>query len=143
MRVVDSIHIDAPIETVWSVTQDVERWPEWTPTVTRVQLLGEGGLGLGSVARIKQPLQPEAEWVVTEFLPGKRFAWQTRRSGLTMLGTHDLSEDGRGTRNVLSVDASGSLALLLWPVLRLAMRKALSDENNGLKRRCESGVSVR
>ena len=137
MNVLNSIYIDAPIETVWSVTQDVERWPEWTPTVTSVRLLTAGVLGLGSIARIKQPLQPESEWVVTEFTPGKRFAWQTTRSGLTMLGTHDLAEDGRGTRNVLSVDANGPVALLLWPVLSFAMRKALADENTGLKRRCE------
>jgi hypothetical protein len=137
MRVVNSIYIDAPIETVWSVTQDVERWPEWTPTVTSVRLVSAEVFGLGSIARIKQPLQPESEWVVTEFTPGKRFAWQTSRNGLTMLGTHDLSEEGRGIRNVLSVDATGPLALLLWPVLRFAMRKALSDENKGLKRRCE------
>ena len=139
MRVVDSIHIDAPIETVWSVTQDVEKWPDWTPTVTSVRLLSGAVLGLGAVARIKQPLQPESARVVTEFTPGKRFAWQTTRSGLTMVGTHDLSAEGRGTRNVLSVDAKGPVALLVWPVLRFAIRKALSDENQGLKCRCERG----
>jgi uncharacterized protein YndB with AHSA1/START domain len=139
MQVVNSTYIDAPIETVWSVTHDVERWPEWTPTVTSVRLLSAGVLGLGSVARIKQPLQPESEWVVSEFTPGRRFAWQTTRNGMTMVGTHDLSPEGRGTRNVLSVDASGPVAMLLWPVLRFAVRKALSDENHGLKRRCETG----
>ena len=139
MRVENSIYIDAPIETVWAVTQDVEKWPDWTPTVTSVRLLSGAVLGLGTVARIKQPLQPESAWVVTEFTPGKRFAWQTTRSGLTMVGTHDLSAEGRGTRNVLSVDAKGPVALLVWPVLRFAIRKALSDENQGLKCRCERG----
>jgi hypothetical protein len=27
--------------------------------------------------------------------------------------------------------------VLLWPILRLAMRRALSDENRGLRARCE------
>lgn len=138
MRVVDSIHIDAPIETVWAVTIDVERWPAWTPTVTSVRLVGEGAFGLGRVARIKQPLQPESEWVVTEFVAGKRFAWQTTRNGLTMVGTHELSVEGSGTRNSLSVHAEGPVAMLLWPVLRFAMKKALADENAGLKRHCEN-----
>ena len=68
MRVDDVIHIDAPPEVVWAVTQDVGRWPEWTPTVTAVTRVDQGPFGLGSVARIKQPLQPQAPWVVTEFV---------------------------------------------------------------------------
>lgn len=72
MRVENSIHIDASLEKVWAVTQDVESWPVWTPTVTSVRLVSEGGLRRGAIARIKQPLQPESEWHVTEFIAGRR-----------------------------------------------------------------------
>jgi uncharacterized protein YndB with AHSA1/START domain len=138
MRVVNSIHIDAPVETVWAITQDVERWPEWTPTVTSVRLTGDRVLRPGAVARIKQPGQPESDWVVTEFVSRSRFAWATERSGLRMVGTHHLSEERQGTRNILSVDATGPIATLLWPILVFVIRKALADENAGLKRRCEA-----
>ena len=137
MRVVDTIRIDAPPDVVWNVTRDVERWPEWTPTVTSVRVVSDGEFGLGSVARIRQPMQPESEWTVTVFEAGRRFAWATRRTGLRMVGTHEIAADGTGTRNVLSIDAEGPLAFMLWPVLRGAMRKALSDENRGLKACCE------
>ena len=137
MRVEHTIHIEAPPERVWAVTRDVERWPEWTPTVTSVRLVGRGPFGPGSVARIRQPLQPESEWVVTEYAEGRRFAWRTRRRGLRMTGTHDVSAEGSGTRNTLGLDAEGVLAALLWPVLRLAVRRALAEENRGLKVRCE------
>lgn len=137
MRVEDVIHVDASPEVVWAVTRDVERWPEWTPTVTSVTRVDRGAFGLGSVARIKQPLQPESEWVVTEFADGRRFAWETRRRGLRMTGTHEISPDGAGTTSVLRVEAQGAVAVLLWPLLRLAMRRALADENRGLKARCE------
>lgn len=137
MKVTDAIHINAPPDLVWRVTLDVERWPEWTPTVTSVELLGGRELGLGSVARIKQPLQPESEWVVTEFRAGRGFAWATRRKGLHMTGTHELAADGAGTRNVLSIEATGPLAVMLGPLLRWATRRALADENRGLKARCE------
>lgn len=137
MRIIDTTHIEAAPEVVWAVTQDVERWPEWTPTVTSVNRLDRGPFGLGSVARIKQPMQPEAEWNVTEFEPGRRFAWETRRLGLHMTGSHDVSPNGLGTTNVLGVEAKGALAVLLWPVLRLAIRRALADENRGLKANCE------
>jgi len=140
MRVDHAIHIEAPPEVVWEVTRDVERWPEWTPTVTSVKRTDRGPFGVGSTARIKQPMQAEAEWVVTEFAPGRRFAWRTRRRGMRMTGIHQLIPEGEGTRNVLSVEAEGAVALLLWPLLRLAMRRALADENRGLKARCERGA---
>jgi hypothetical protein len=54
-----------------------------------------------------------------------------------MKGIHDMSADGAGTINVLQVEANGILAKLMWPILHLAIRKALAAENRGLKTRCE------
>jgi hypothetical protein len=137
MRVEHSIQIDAPPDVVWSVTTDVERWPEWTPTVTSVRRVGSEPFGLGSVTRIKQPAQPEAEWVVSAFDEGRTFSWESRRPGLQFVGTHLVSEDGAGTTNLLRVEATGLIAILMWPVLRLATRRALAAENVGLKRKAE------
>jgi len=36
------VDIAAPPGGVWAVIADVERWPEWTPTVTRLQRLDRG-----------------------------------------------------------------------------------------------------
>jgi uncharacterized membrane protein len=58
LRVSDTIRIDARADVVWAVTVDVERWPEWSPTVTSVTRLDDGPLRRGSVARLEQPLQP-------------------------------------------------------------------------------------
>jgi Polyketide cyclase / dehydrase and lipid transport len=140
MDVENSIHIDASAEAVWAVTVDVDRWPEWTPTVTALTRKDTAAFGLGSVARIKQPMQPMAEWTVTEFTAGQRFVWETRRLGLHMVGGHEMFPDGAGTRNVLHVKATGVFAVMLWPLLRLAIRHALSAENHGLKLRCEAAL---
>lgn len=95
MTVTDTIQIDAAPDVVWDVTVDVERWPAWTPTVTAVRLIGARELGAGSVARIRQPMQPQSEWVVTAFDPGRRFVWETRRIGLRMAASHDLEPQRR------------------------------------------------
>lgn len=137
MIVRDVIDINAPPEVVWDVTRDVERWPEWTPTVTSATLLGERTLRLGATARIKQPGQAEAQWVVTSFEDGRRFTWETRRPGLRMIATHEIFPERSGARNVLVMEAKGLLALLLAPVLRGVIRRALAMENQGLKQRCE------
>jgi uncharacterized protein YndB with AHSA1/START domain len=133
LRISDSIIINAPVEVVWSVTSDIERWPEWTPTITSVKRLDTDPLKPGSIARVSQPMQPASEWVVTEIIPGRVFSWETRRSGLHMIATHELSSEGSSTKNVLHLDARGALAIMLWPLLRYALAK----ENRALKQRCE------
>lgn len=76
-------------------------------------------------------------WTVTEFVRGKRFVWETRRLGLRMSASHEVMAERVGTANRLRVEMSGVLAVLLGPVLRRAVGRALSAENEGLKGRCE------
>lgn len=141
MKVENTIHIEASPDIVWRVTRDVERWPDWTPTVTAVTRLDQGPFGLASVVRIKQPMQPEAQWVVTAFEQNRRFAWESRRPGLCFTATHELIGDEAGTTNILTVEAEGMLAMALRPLLGMALPRALADENRALKARCESIAS--
>ena len=53
-----TVEISAAPDQVWGVLTDVERWSEWTETVTRVQRLDDGPLREGSRARISQPGSP-------------------------------------------------------------------------------------
>lgn len=138
MTVEDTIFIDAKPDSVWAVTVDVERWPEWAPTVTHVARVDDRPIGIGSIFRIKQPGQPLSDWRVTAFDPGVRFTWETERTGLRMKATHEMAADGTGTENLLRLEVRGAMATLLWPLLRYAVRRALSQENRGLKEHCES-----
>ena len=70
-----SIDVDAPVDRVWEVLRDVERWPEWASTVNSVRRLDDGPLAVGSKARIEQPKIPPTEYVVTELEPGRSFTW--------------------------------------------------------------------
>lgn len=141
MQIEDTIEIAAPRDVVWSVTVDLERWPEWTPTVTSIRRLDEGRLRVGSRARLQQPGLPEAEWEVTALTPGRLFTWQTRVRGIGMVASHELTPNGNGTRNLLRIELRGIVALTVWPLLRGALRRALERENAGLKRHCE-GIAV-
>jgi hypothetical protein len=49
------VEIKAPAERVWAVMRDIERWPEWTPTVTKIGRIGDGALAVESRAVIWQP----------------------------------------------------------------------------------------
>src|SRR5207244_7694229 len=101
MRWENVVTIDAPVDRVWQVTVDVEKWPSITPTMSRVVRLDDGPLRVGSRARIKQPGQTEAVWTVTRLDERREFTWQTRRMGVTMTGSHLLEPAGDGCRNTL------------------------------------------
>ena len=51
MIVRDSVIIEAPVERVWEVFTDVDRWPEWTPSVTRTAVIAGDGVALGARVR--------------------------------------------------------------------------------------------
>lgn len=55
-----------------------------------------------------------------------------------MAASHRMRGDDAGTSNTLQVKASGVLAVVLWPMLRIATAWALQKENCGLKARYEA-----
>ena len=79
MRWTDVLLIRAPADVVWRLTTQLADWPSFLPTVQRLERLDEGPLRVGSSARIKQPGQPAATWIVTRLDPGREFIWQAIR----------------------------------------------------------------
>jgi uncharacterized protein YndB with AHSA1/START domain len=144
-----SIEIAASPELIWSTLSDVERWPEWTRSVTEVERLDAGDLGAGSRARVKQPGMPRLVWEVTEYVPGEVFSWTSKAPGVTTTGGHRLAADpnGRGSGGdapgdrvtvTLTLDQEGFLAPVVWRLTGARSRRCVQMEAEGLKRRCES-----
>ncbi len=138
MKLESVVHIDAPPNVVWTVTEDIERWPEWTPSVESVKRIDQAQFDVGSTALIKQPGLPEAKWFVTAFTRGERFTWESRVRGIRMIATHEIRAAASGTQSVLRVEMSGLVAVLLWPLIRFSARRLLEQENAGIKDRCET-----
>lgn len=132
--------VGAPPEVVFAVLTEVERWPEWTPTVTKVERLDDAGapLALGGRLRIVQPKVPPAEWTVTALEPGRGFRLVSRSPGATVEANHwaEPAEGGR-SRVTLSVTFGGFLGRVIGWVMRGLNERYLADEAAGLKRRCE------
>ena len=45
MDISHTLTIPAPVDTVWALTTDIERWPKVMPTVTKVDRLDDGPRG--------------------------------------------------------------------------------------------------
>jgi hypothetical protein len=116
---------------------DVERWPEWTSTMTSVQQLDQGPLAVGSKARIRQPQLLPAVWQVTELDLGRGFSWVTRRLGLQLEAVHLVEVDGTGSRVTISIGVSGLLGLLAARFHGNLLQRYIATEAEGLRKHCE------
>jgi uncharacterized membrane protein len=138
MRFEDSAVIAAPPSTVWEVYSDVEHWPEWTDSVTSVELLDPGPLRVGSRARIRQPRLPVATWTVTEIDEGRSFTWVARGPGVRSTGTHVVEPHGDGARATAILELAGLLGPVVGFLTRGLTRRYLAMESAGLKARAEA-----
>jgi uncharacterized membrane protein len=142
MLINDTIEVAAPIEHVWALTIDVERWPQITPATMRsVTLTSPGPLVVGSTARVKQPGQGAKLWTVTVLAEPHLFAWQTRMLGVTMTATHSLTDTGtQRTTNKLTIELTGRGSSLLGRVARRPITRTIAKENKAFKTTAEAAV---
>jgi len=135
-----SVQIDAPPGQVWAVMSDVERWHEWTPTITSVRRTNAGPFRIGARARVHQPRLPPADWVVTSLEEGRGFDWESRAPGVRVVGRHRVDPALSGSRVTLSIQYSGLLGDLLGRMIGSISRRYIALEADGLKRRVEGQV---
>ena len=131
-----SITIDAPIDIVWSVFTDVERWPTWASSFTSVELI-DGPMRLGAKARIRQPQLPTVVWEVTKWEPGRSWTWTATGPGARTDASHVLTVSGRGTVAEQSIVSSGPIGRLFAFMWRSLTRRYLAIEAEGLRQRSE------
>ena len=120
---------------------DVERWPEWTASINKVQRLDARRFGVDSQARISQPRFPILIWRVTQFEPGRGFIWETSSWGALTVAEHWITTNQNGGSTVmLKVRQTGMLVPILRPWISKITRRYMDMEAAGLKRRCETAA---
>jgi len=143
MRFEDSVQIEAPAARVWETLVDVERWPEWTASMAKVEIFGGAPLAPGARVHIKQPRLRAGDWEVVEFRPGVVFTWKNTAPGLTTVGTHRVAPAGTDRATVsLAFEQSGVLAPLVGRFSAGIIRRYMGMEAEGLKQRCEARDSA-
>lgn len=138
MQTVERIIIQASPATIWQVLADVERWPEWTPTVLNVEPLTRDGLKIGARYRVTQPKLRPAVYEVTERIPHQAFTWVQKVPGGTMIADHRLSDHSKGVEVELSFATEGPLGVILGGLYSKRIAGYVATEARSLKSHCES-----
>ena len=134
----DSVEIDAPPRLVWDVFSDVERWPEWTASVTSLKGLDGTALAIGKRFAIKQPGMAKLVWKVAEIDPGSSWTWIQRFPGVRVTARHDvIAQPGGRTLVRQQLDQRGVLGALVGRLMLNKTKRFLKLEAQGLKARSE------
>ena len=130
MPIQSRITTTATADRVWSVLSELDAWPQWLPTVNRLEREDpDAPHGVGAAYRLEQPRLPRARWVVTEWTPGEGLTWTSSGPGVTTTATHELGPaPSGGTEIVLGISWSGPLGGLLGLLYGRLTRRYLETE---------------
>lgn len=70
-----SVEIEAPASAAWKLLTDTSRWPQWGPSVSRVESAGQY-IGPGSTGRVQTIIGLRLSFRVTEFVAGQHWGWE-------------------------------------------------------------------
>ena len=133
-----SVDIAAPPNRVWQVMSDIDRWHEWTPSVSRVSRLRDAPFAVGTRAMVRQPKFPPAMWKITSIEPGRGFTWVSIAPGFRAVGHHAVERTPTGSRATLSLTMHGPLGGLFGWLTQGITRRYIGYEAAGLKARSEN-----
>ncbi len=141
-----SSEIDAPLDAVWAVVEDVEHWAQWQGTLGDVSVTGHDSEDRASQCKVKIDAKITQISMTLEcsHAPATRMTF-TRTSGdLSELeGSWQLDDLGDGRTRAtytLDVDPGGVIGFLLNAERKEKLRALLVDARpNELKARVEGG----
>jgi carbon monoxide dehydrogenase subunit G len=136
--------IKAPLDRVFSLTNDIDRAMEWLPEGVRIEKLTEGPMRVGSRYRETRRIMGRADteiYEITVYDPPKRSEVRadgtqgTAGRGLFRFRIDFMPEGANATRVILTGSATrlGCAGLLLYPVVRGIMRRHTVADVAGLK----------
>ena len=115
MKFSSSVVINATPEKVFALVDNLEEWPQWIPSITRIEKLSDGPLKEGSQIRVtaKSGVTVKLLMTITEFVPGQRGVMQGKVLGVRMTRYYTFESVEGGTKLTAGGEVSGILAFLI------------------------------
>jgi len=115
MRFESSVDINAPIKKVWALIDKLEEWPQWMPSIKKIERVSRGPLGVGSqlsvTARVSR-LTVKLLMTITEFVPERNVVLEGKVLGTKLTRFYALKPANGKTKVTIGGDVSGALAWL-------------------------------
>lgn len=116
MRFESSIEIAAPVKRVWALIDKLEEWPQWMPSIKKIERVSKGPLTVGSqlsvTARVSR-LTVRLLMTITKFVPERNVVMQGKTLGTNLTRFYNLEPVDGKTRVTIGGDVSGALAWLV------------------------------
>jgi carbon monoxide dehydrogenase subunit G len=137
MKFESSVEINAPVKKVWTLVDNLEEWPQWMPSIKKIERVSKGPLTVGSqlsvTARVSR-LTVRLLMTITEFVSERAVVMEGKALGIRLTRFYALEPVNDKTKVTVGGQVSGILA---W----LARRggQAISEEiAQAAKKRIES-----
>ena len=115
MRFKSSIEVNAPIEKVWALIDRLEEWPQWMPSIKRIERLSKEPLTVGSqlsvTARVSR-LTVTLLMTITEFVSEHTVVMKGKALGTSLTRFYALEPVNGKTKVTIGGEVSGVLAWL-------------------------------
>ena len=111
-----SVEINATPERTWPLLKNVEEWPEWIPSLKKIENVTQGPMGVGSQVLVvaKSLITVNLLMTVTEFVAGRRVVMEGKVLGVRMTRYYEMEPVGQNKAKLTAGgEVSGPLAFLV------------------------------
>jgi len=115
MRFESSIDINAPAKKVWAMIDKLEEWPQWMPSIKKIERLSKEPLTVGSQLSVTAKvsgLTVKLLMTISEFVPERTVVMQGKALGTNLTRFYNLEPVNGKTKVTIGGDVSGALAWL-------------------------------
>jgi len=115
MRFESSIEINAPTQKVWALIDRLEEWPQWMPSIKKIERVSKGPLTIGSQLAVTAKvsgLTVTLLMTITEFVPERTVVMQGKTLGTNLTRFYNLEPVNGKAKVIIGGDVSGALAWL-------------------------------
>ena len=115
MRFESSIEINAPAMKVWALVDRLDEWPQWMPSIKKIERTSKEPLTAGSklfvTAKVSR-LTVRLLMTITKFVPERSVVLEGKALGTKLIRFYTLEPVNGKTKVTIGGDVSGALAWL-------------------------------
>lgn len=115
MRFESSIEVDAPVNKVWALIDKLEEWPQWMPSIKKIERVSKGPLTVGSQLSVTARVSGftlKLLMTIIKFVPERNVVLEGKALGTRLTRFYALETASGGTKITIGGDVSGALAWL-------------------------------